>query len=86
MQARKGDILLTRTQASTALIFPDACMNRKNTSKHHKEMKEVKMNSDYQVTHVNTVLFPMEVKRYSREENKEFKLKHTYLYNLATNP
>lgn len=49
-------------------------------------MKEVKKtNSEYQVTHVNIVLLPTEVKRYSREKNKEFPFKHIYLYSLATN-
>jgi len=45
-------------------------MNRKNTSKHHKEMKEVKMKGNYKVKHLRLVFLPMVIKRYSRVKIK----------------
>lgn len=47
------------------------CTDKKNTSKHHKEMKDIKMNGEYQVTHLRIVILPTVMKRYSREKNNK---------------
>lgn len=70
---KKKDTLinLSTSQHSSPQTFLDMCTDKKNTSKHHKEMKDIKMNGEYQVTHLRIVILPTVMKRYSREKNNK---------------